>query len=87
MEGIFVELRNNKDVYRKVTDVRGSFSFPDLKPGDYTLSIASDDLPEYYQIEKNNISIGVAAGETKNAVFKVIPIIRTIKIIKKGVLE
>ncbi len=87
LEGIFVELKNNREVYRKFTDVRGSFSFSDLKPGEYTLSVGNDDLPEHHQLEKNNISLSVTAGESKDAVFKVIPIIRTIKIIKKGILE
>ncbi len=47
--GIIVELKNDFSQFRITTDNQGNFSFPLVRPGNYTFKIYENSIPEGYR--------------------------------------
>ncbi len=47
--GIIVELKNDFNQFRITTDNQGNFSFPLVRPGNYTFKIYENSIPEGYR--------------------------------------
>jgi hypothetical protein len=76
-----VELRNNSEIKRDLTDSRGHFEFQQLRPGKWTLKIYSDNLPEYHYLEKDTLEVELKPGQRIEIDAKVLPKKRRIRII------
>lgn len=87
LSGILVEISDEKETIRQMSGSQGTFTFPDLRPGKWTLKIYRDDLPLYHHLEKDIFEIDCASGDEKEVVVKVLPTERTIKFIDKGELK
>lgn len=88
LEDILLELSNEKETLRRVTDSRGRFSFEDLKPGRWTLKINNFNLPPLHYLEKETLIIELAPGEIiELPVFRVLPQKREIQIIEEGKIK
>ncbi len=81
---VLMEVRNDGEVRRTLTDHNGKFAFPDLRPGQWTLSVAAATLPRYHKIVDGEVSFDVGPGDTKRAVFRIFPIKRPVTIIMQG---
>jgi hypothetical protein len=87
LSGVLVEISDDKETIRQLSDMHGAFVFPDLRPGRWILKINSDDIPQYYHLEKELFEVECASGEEKEIVIKVTPVTRNIKFIDKGELK
>ncbi len=60
---IIVELKNEFEEYRITTNQNGGFSFPLLRPGNWTFRIYEHSIPRGYEIEKSIYSFDFNPGE------------------------
>jgi hypothetical protein len=84
MKNILVELRNDSEVMRRLTDREGRFEFEEIRPGEWTLQIPQDHLPEYHYFETDALDFELKPGEKKNVSVKVLPKKRPIHIFEEG---
>jgi hypothetical protein len=84
---ILVEVRNENEIIRDVTDKKGMFSFDKLKPGTWTVKIYSDNLPDNHYIQDDTRLFELKQGETKEMTVKVLPRQRKIRIIDQGTIK
>ncbi len=72
--GVTVEVRANEETQQSVTGPDGSYILNRLQPGQYNLCVDLDSESQKSWTAASNISLGIAAGETKtNANFTLIP--------------
>lgn len=83
IKNILVELRNDSEVMRRLTDSEGRFEFEEIRPGQWTLKIYKGNLPEYHFLEKDTFSIKLEPGERKELLAKALPKKRSILIIEE----
>jgi len=79
-----LEFKSEVETWRVLTDRKGRFSFDDVRPGQWTLAVHADNLPEYHYFEKDTFEIELAPGEKKEILIRVLPRKRTIRIIEEG---
>lgn len=79
-----LEFRSKQETWRVLTDRKGRFSFDDVRPGQWTLAVHADNLPEYHYLEKDTFEIELAPGEKKEMLIRVLPRKRTVRIIEEG---
>jgi hypothetical protein len=84
MKNILVELRNDSEVMRRLTDREGRFEFEEIRPGKWTLEIHQGHLPEYHYFETDALDFKLKPGEKKKVSVKVLPKKRPINIFKEG---
>jgi hypothetical protein len=75
LDGIRIAIANeNEDeVYSCVTNKKGIFNFPKLRPGDWHIKVFSDQIPELHEFSMNNLIITILPAETKIIKFNVMP--------------
>jgi hypothetical protein len=79
-----VELYDEKETLRQVTDQNGWFSFEDLRPGRWALRVHTDNLPDLYFLEQKELCFELKPGEEKEIEVRVLPRLRPIQIIEEG---
>lgn len=79
-----VELYDEKETLRQVTDQNGWFSFEDLRPGRWILRVHADNLPDRYYLEQRELDFELKPGEEKGIEVRVLPRLRPIQIIEEG---
>ena len=84
--GVFLELSNSQEILRRVSDNRGKFLFTDLRPGRWTLRVAGGDIPEYHYVENETAEFELKPGSKVDALMKILPRKRTIRIIQEGTI-
>lgn len=84
MSGVFLELSNEKETLRRVSDSKGRFVFADLKPGSWILRVAGGDIPQYHEVEKDAFDVLLTPGSRKAIVFNIRPRKRTIRIVDEA---
>jgi len=84
LANVVLELKNELETRRVLTDRKGRFSFNEVRPGKWTLTVYADNLPQYHYLEKDTFEIELAPGEKKEMLIKVLPRKRTIQIIEEG---
>ncbi len=68
-------------VVRTLSNEKGAFSFEDLVPGKYKLLVYDNNLPVFHEMEQKQFDVSLAPGGKENAVFKVIPILRSVQML------
>jgi hypothetical protein len=81
---ILVELAGRDETLRRFSDNRGRFQFADLRPGDWTLHVSGEGLPEYHYLERDSIRLTILAAEKKESTIRVLPKRRKIQILQEG---
>lgn len=76
-----VELKSGSEIKRTDTDNQGGFIFEELRPDKWTLSISSDNLPEYHYLEQDTFELELRPGQKEEISAKVLPQKRRIHII------
>jgi hypothetical protein len=79
-----LEFKSKQETWRVLTDRKGRFRFDDLRPGQWTLTVRADNMPQYHYLEKDSFEIELTPGEKKKMLIKVLPKKRTIQIIEQG---
>lgn len=83
LANVLLEFKSKLEIWRVLTDRKGRFSFDDVRPGQWTLAVHADNLPEYHYFEKDTFEIELAPGEKKEMPIRALPIKRTIRIIEE----
>ena len=84
LANVLLEFKSELEIWRVLTDRKGRFSFDDVRPGQWTLAVYADNLPEYHYLEKDTFEIELAPGEKKEMLIRVLPRKRTIQVIEEG---
>ncbi|MDZ4701460.1 MAG: hypothetical protein SH809_17235 [Rhodothermales bacterium] len=87
LAGIRVEISNGPEHFVQTTDRRGQFSYTDLRPGRWTLTIEPASLPLNHYIELKKNEYDLAPGANQHVDIKVLPKRKPIQIVQTGVLE
>jgi len=84
LANIFVELKSESEIHRRVTDRNGDFIFEDVRPGDWTLTVYESNLPAYHYLEQNTFKFNLKPGSEEEVLVKILPQMRSINIIDTG---
>jgi len=68
---LVVELSDGKESRRKVTNQDGAFSFPETRPGRYTLKIVGGQIPSYHTATPSALELDLAPGEARDVEIRV----------------
>lgn len=66
LQNIIVELKNEQEQYRITTGEEGDFSFPLLRPGEWTFRIYTNSLPKGYEVEEPLKRFHFQPGQKQN---------------------
>lgn len=81
-----IEFTNGKDTFRQVTNSKGEFSFPGMRPGQWMIKAYDNSLPAHYFFEIAEAPLDLKPGAVVEFTFKAIPQIRSIQIVEEGSL-
>ncbi len=84
---VVVEIADQQEVLRQITDPEGGFSFEDLRPGRWTLKVYENNLPAHHYMERDRFEIDLKPGGEEKINLKVLPRLRPIEIIEEGKIE
>ncbi len=87
MESAVVEITNGRDIWRVQTDRTGAASFGRLPAGQWTVRVASGDLPPLHTLEEPERTLILKPGESQQIAVRVLPQRRTFKLLEKGVVR
>jgi hypothetical protein len=77
-----IEIKSDDgEIKRTITNRKGNFTFHEIRPRRWTLTIYTDNIPEYHVLEKTTFQFDLLPGGTKDLSARIIPQKRTIKII------
>ena len=82
LANLLVELTQEGEVLRRVTDQSGRFLFDGLRPGRWRLVIYDYNLPAMHYIENSARELELIPGEQKELSFQVRPRLRRIKMME-----
>ena len=81
---IVVQLSSETETLRRVSDNRGRFTFADIRPGIWTLTVPDGQLPDNHLLEKTSFNFNLRPGDRSAADVKIKPRRRAIRIIQQG---
>jgi hypothetical protein len=84
LSNVLLELNDDDEILRRVTDRNGDFVFEGVRPGAWHLRISEAGLPPYHEIEEPETEIQLEPGEAEQIAIKVVPRIRRIRMIEDG---
>ncbi|MFC1490227.1 SPOR domain-containing protein [Candidatus Latescibacterota bacterium] len=84
MENVLLELSNDTEIIRVLSEPSGSFSFNNLRPGIWSLKIYDDAIPMHHIIENSTRQIVLEPGGSNDIEVNVIPKQRQIKFLDQG---
>jgi hypothetical protein len=87
LANILVEIRDDREVLRQLTDAEGGFSFQGIRPGEWTLRVYSDGLPPQHYLEREESLFQLRSGEEAQTIVRVLARLRPIQIIEEGEIE
>lgn len=82
-----IEFTNGEETFRQVTNGKGEFSFPGMRPGKWMIKAYDNNLPAHYFFEITETPLDLKPGEVLKFTFKAIPRIRSIQIVEEGSIE
>jgi hypothetical protein len=65
IDKLIVEASGNNETFRVYTGSDGTFSFNDLRPGDWNIKIYPNGIPDGYKIEKDQFTFRLTSGKTE----------------------
>jgi hypothetical protein len=78
VQNIIIELKNEQEQFRIMTDKDGKFEFPLVRPGEWSFRIYTNSLPEGFEIKESLLRIEFLPGQNKVLPVILIPKKRTI---------
>ncbi|MCI0706273.1 MAG: SPOR domain-containing protein [Ignavibacteriae bacterium] len=85
-QGIIVEISNGSESHRRISDNLGRFTFTDVRPGRWTMSVVAGQLPQYHFVERQSYDVALQPGLSSTADIRILPRRRTIQILSEGVV-
>jgi hypothetical protein len=79
-----VELKRPDQTLRTLTDQQGRFSFTDVRPGQWTLEVARDAVPQHHVLDKNQTTLHLMPGERQDLQIRAVPKKRTVRFMQDG---
>jgi hypothetical protein len=86
VNGAIMQLANEADTLRTAVDASGRFTFAEVAPGAWTLSVARADLPRYRRFEDAPRPIVLRGGETQEIALRVVPAAPQVQVIAQAEL-
>jgi hypothetical protein len=83
IENLIVEAANSTETFRVLTGRDGSFSFEDLRPGDWHIKVYPNGIPQGYQLDTDQFNLTLAPGKEEKLDVIVHKKSREIKLQKK----
>ncbi len=87
LEAASVEITNGRDLWRAQTDRAGCAAFDRLAPGQWTLRVASGDLPALHTIENAKHTLMLKPGGAQQVALRVLPQRRTLRLLDRGAIQ
>ncbi len=84
--GVLLELTNGKDYNRRISDSHGRFTFADIRPGVWRLSVIGGNIPEYHSVVPESLTLDLRPGEQKDVPIRLVPRKRAIRILQEGTI-
>ena len=84
LANVLLEFKSKLEIWRILTDRKGRFRFDNVRPGQWTLTVRANNMPQYHYLEKDSFEIELAPGEKKEMLIRGLPRKRTIRIIEQG---
>ena len=72
--GVRLQLTNNGDTLRTVSNGGGRFRFGDLRAGHWELTVLPTGMPPQHRAEQEHVGIDVAAGAAEEVLVRIIPV-------------
>jgi hypothetical protein len=76
-----VELRNGAELRRVISGQDGSFVFTDLRPGQWTATLSTSQIPRFHRLVQEEFTLVVAPGDTAHLTFQVAPMRRPVTLL------
>jgi len=75
LQGVRVAIarKEEKEIYSCMTNEKGEFRFPKLRPGEWHIRIFKDVIPPLHELDMNDLVFEVLPGEERAVNFKVKP--------------
>jgi hypothetical protein len=82
--GAVVQLSRPGESHRLLTDRHGGFSFPQVRPGRWTLRVEGLSLPPHHHVERDSLEVEVGGGDTATVRVRVLAKARPILLVARG---
>jgi hypothetical protein len=79
-----VELRCGQEVRRVLTDRNGRFTFDELVPGRWLLTLSPSSLPAFHDPETESLELTVEPASHTDLALRVVPRRRPVLIVDEG---
>jgi len=63
IDKLIIEANNGKETFRILSDRDGTFSFEDLRPGDWNIKIYPNGIPQGYQLIKDQFKVSLTSDK------------------------
>lgn len=75
LDGVRIAIanENQQEIYSSITNKKGEFHFPKLRPGEWHIKFFTDQIPPLHELNMNNLILTILPEETKKITFKVTP--------------
>jgi hypothetical protein len=84
LPGVEVELRCGQEVRRVLTDRNGRFTFDELVPGRWLLTLSPSSLPAFHDPETESLELTVEPASHTDLALRVVPRRRPVLIVDEG---
>jgi hypothetical protein len=81
LSGVIVHLQQGGQHRRVLTREDGAFTFRDVRPGEWSVSLETSRLPRFHRVREEHIDVTVGAGDTASLEFSVVPVRRVVTIV------
>jgi len=83
IENLIIEASNGTEIFRILTGRDGTFSFEDLRPGNWHIRIYPNGIPQGYQLDSDQFNLNLSSGTEEKLDVIIHKISREIKLQKK----
>ncbi|MCX6256438.1 MAG: hypothetical protein NTW49_00820 [Bacteroidia bacterium] len=66
LENLVVEAKNGEEIFRVITDKDGKFNFEDLRPGNWTVKVYKNGIPNGYEFITDTFNADLTSGHEVN---------------------
>lgn len=87
LRGIIIEIRRGPERYRTVTDATGRYAFPQLRPGNWSITVLAAPAQANYRLAPDADSVDLAPGKASEVNMQLSPRIRTLHLIDEGTIR
>jgi hypothetical protein len=83
LRNLLVVFRKSGLEFKRLTDEHGKFRLGGIAPGQWTVSVDDEGIPEGYELEKNQFLVDLASAGAAAIEFKLRPRVRALKMLQQ----